>query len=150
MGAIVSSTLEEFNSKFRVEELLILDSGLWRWSIRPVHSTLGAGVLSLSRFATSFADMTDDEAQDLAQTVKSVEAALRATFSPQKMNYVMLMMVDDHLHFHVLPRYAETKQFGGLEWVDSGWPGPPGMGDYSDRSEDKVLFDIRDHLKSNL
>lgn len=147
---VLSSGLEEFDSKFRTKELLVADSGLWRWAVRPVHSTLGAGVLSLSRFSTSFADLSDDEARDLGRTVKTIEATLRRAFAPEKMNYVMLMMIDDHLHFHVLPRYAETKTFAGLDWADSGWPGPPGMSDYADRSDDQALLEICNLLKSHL
>lgn len=132
----MSRGLDEFDSKFRVKELLIADSGLWRWSVRPVHSTLEAGVLSLSRFTTAFADLSEDESRDPGAVVKTIEATLRGAFGPEKMNYVMLMMIDDHLHFHVLPRFAETKTFAGLDWADSGWPGPPGMSDYADRSDE--------------
>jgi diadenosine tetraphosphate (Ap4A) HIT family hydrolase len=41
-----------------------------------------------------------------------------------KINYLMLMMVDPHVHFHVLPRYEGDRSHGGIEVVDAGWPGP--------------------------
>ena len=63
------------------------------------------------------------------------------------MNYIMLMMVDSHLHFHVLPRYSDVKEFAGLSWSDSGWPKPPNMGDYEDRSQSPALIAIRDILR---
>jgi diadenosine tetraphosphate (Ap4A) HIT family hydrolase len=142
----MSSTLAEFDEKFRVEELLIATTDHWRWSVRPVHSTLGAGILSLKRFCPSFGELTSDEAADLGGAVSLLEQRLRETFSPDKMNYIMLMMVDAHLHFHVLPRYSASKEFGGLTWEDSGWPGPPGLGDYADRAEHASLAEIRNAL----
>jgi diadenosine tetraphosphate (Ap4A) HIT family hydrolase len=143
----MSGTLEEFNDKFRVQELLIYKSTFWTWSVRPVHSTLGAGILSLNRFCTSLGDITQDEGADLAAICQHLESALRETFQPEKMNYIMLMMVDRHLHFHVLPRYDATKEFADLEWKDSGWPKPPVLTDYEDRSSSDALVAIRDTLR---
>jgi diadenosine tetraphosphate (Ap4A) HIT family hydrolase len=37
----------------------------------------------------------------------------------------MLMMVDPNVHFHVIPRYSEPRRWGGIEFPDAGWPGPP-------------------------
>jgi diadenosine tetraphosphate (Ap4A) HIT family hydrolase len=39
----------------------------------------------------------------------------------------MLMMVDPHVHFHVLPRYSGSKSFNGLSLGDAGWPGQPDL-----------------------
>lgn len=144
----MSATLEEFRAKFRLDDLTVHQTDHWTWSVRPVHSTLGAGILSLNRFCPSFSEATEAEFTDLRVMVRHIERTLQAAFSPQKMNYIMLMMVDRHLHFHVLPRYSETKQFGGLEWVDSGWPKPPALGDYEDRANNPVLAEIREKLRS--
>jgi diadenosine tetraphosphate (Ap4A) HIT family hydrolase len=40
----------------------------------------------------------------------------------------MLMMVDPTVHFHVIPRYSEPRDWGGLQFADAGWPGPPALG----------------------
>ena len=56
------------------------------------------------------------------------ERKLRDAFQFDKINYLLLMMVDRHLHFHVIPRYAETRSFAGVEWPDPAWPkGPPAL-----------------------
>ena len=39
----------------------------------------------------------------------------------------MLMMVDPHVHFHVLPRYASSRLLAGVTHVDRGWPGAPDL-----------------------
>lgn len=144
----MSATLEEFRAKFRVEDLMIHSTEHWKWSVRPVHSTLGSGILSLSRFCPSFSEATQAEFADLGVMVGHIEQVLKLAFSPEKMNYIMLMMVDRHLHFHVLPRYSQAKHFGEMEWIDSGWPKPPALGDYEDRSNSPALLDIRDKLRS--
>ncbi len=45
----------------------------------------------------------------------------------ERINYLMLMMVDPDVHFHVIPRYAGSRQFGDIEFRDAGWPGPPAL-----------------------
>lgn len=149
VGEQMSATFEEFQDKFRVSELTIATTDHWTWSVRPVHSTLGAGILSLNRFCTSFSEINENEGADLARITRVIESKLAGFSDPDKMNYVMLMMVDDHLHFHVLPRYASPRDFSGMVWEDSGWPGPPGMADYSDRQTSPVLIEIRDALRSS-
>lgn len=144
---MTSTNLAEFQSKFRVSDLAIHSTDHWTWSVRPVHSTLGAGILSLNRFADSFGEITAEEGADLAVMTRHIESRLGEVFSPQKMNYIMLMMVDSHLHFHVLPRYAADKEFAELLWVDSGWPTPPTLTDNADRAESPALLQIRDALK---
>jgi len=38
------------------------------------------------------------------------------------------MMVDPNVHFHVIPRYGHARQWGGMDFPDAGWPGPPHLG----------------------
>lgn len=120
--------LTAFREKFRIAELRILDTAHWTWSVRPAQPTLGATVLSLRRHAAAFADLSQAEMADLATAIACVEGATRAAFRNDKINYLMLMMVDPHVHFHVLPRYASPPRFAGRDWPDSSWPGPPSLG----------------------
>ena len=140
--------LAEFQSKFRTGELLVREFDRWLWSVRAVQSTLGAGVLSLKRYAGQFGEVTAGEAAGLAEASMTIETALKAAFKPDKMNYLMLMMVDPHVHFHVLPRYADPCNFAGREWKDEGWPGVPVVG--GDPAPDEVLGEIRARLRSLL
>lgn len=138
--------LEEYRAKFRVDELSIYANDTWTWSVRPVQTTLGSGILSLNRFATSFAEITEEEALGLREAVVHLTNRLGEAFHPEKMNYMMLMMFDGHLHFHVLPRYSEPKTFADMEWVDSGWPGAAALADYSDRADTAAPLAVRDAL----
>jgi diadenosine tetraphosphate (Ap4A) HIT family hydrolase len=142
----VTNTLEQFRAKFRVEELLILDSGSWSWSVRPGQPTLGAGVLSLNRYARHLADVSPPEMAELADLIKALEQSIKAVFDYNIMNYLMLMMVDHHVHYHVIPRYDGARTFAGLEWVDNGWPALPVLGDNQHQGNQGVLSSIRDAL----
>jgi len=143
----MSKTLAEFSEKFRVPDLTILKLDYWTWSVRPVHSTIGAGVLSLNRFCTNFGAITPDEAAELATMTREIERRLTVAFTPDKYNYIMLMMVDVHLHFHVIPRYSQPREFGGVTWKDSGWPALPALGEGAAFQQDAVLTAIRDVLR---
>ena len=53
----------------------------------------------------------------------------------EKINYLMLMMVDPHVHYHVIPRYESPASFDGVAFVDHGWPGPPVLGQPTETDE---------------
>jgi diadenosine tetraphosphate (Ap4A) HIT family hydrolase len=136
--------LKAFRAKFCIAELHVLDTVHWTWSVRPAQPTLGATVLSLRRPAASFGEVTPVEMADLAAAVAAVERATRSAFSHDKINYLMLMMVDPHVHFHVLPRYASPRRFADLDWTDAGWPGVPSL--VAEPSTPEVLAAIRRSL----
>ena len=135
--------LEEFRTKFRVDELLVLDSGAWSWSVRPGQPTLGAGVLSLNRHALRLSDVSTSEMAELADLVSTMEQAVKSAFNYDIMNYLMLMMVDRHVHYHVIARYDGPRHFAGLEWVDNGWPALPVLGDNQHSGHPGILFSIQ-------
>lgn len=135
-----------FAKKFRVKELLIYESHFWSWSLRPVQSTLGSGILSLKRYAESFSDISLEEGMDLAKISKIVEGRLRKAFNYDKINYLMLMMVDSHLHFHIIPRYSTTVEFENIHWADEGWPALPVLDTVG--VEDVVMSKIKTLLQS--
>jgi diadenosine tetraphosphate (Ap4A) HIT family hydrolase len=143
-------TLAEFRAKFRVDELKVLDNRSWTWSVRPGQPTLGAGILSLNRFAPKFADVTGEEMRDLAELAGALEGAIDSAFGHNIMNYLMLMMVDHHVHYHVIPRYEARQAFAGREWVDNGWPALPVLGDSQHADNPELLQTIREKLKSTV
>jgi diadenosine tetraphosphate (Ap4A) HIT family hydrolase len=100
----------------------------WVVQVRPKQPTLGSSVLIARRHAESLAGLSAPEAAAFAEATTALETRLRGTFSCDKINYLLLMMVDRHLHFHVIPRYASARSFAGISWPDPAWPkGPPRM-----------------------
>jgi diadenosine tetraphosphate (Ap4A) HIT family hydrolase len=57
----------------------------------------------------------------------AIERALKQAVGYAKMNYLMLMMVDPHVHFHIFPRYEGSRLLDGQPFDDKGWPGPPDL-----------------------
>jgi diadenosine tetraphosphate (Ap4A) HIT family hydrolase len=106
---------------------LIRDYEHWSVLTRPKQATLGALVLLAHGEERAFADLPPAAFAELAGITKDIEATARRLFSFDKINYLMLMMVDPHVHFHVLPRYQAAREFAGIAFADSGWPGPPDL-----------------------
>jgi len=139
-------TLEQFRAKFRVEELKVQENRSWTWSVRPGQPTLGAGILSLNRHAGKFSEVAAEEMSDLAELLGALEGAVRSAFDHRIMNYLMLMMVDHHVHYHVVPRYEGARSFAGREWVDNGWPALPVLADSQHQDDPGLLQQIREFL----
>ncbi len=124
---------DAFVAKFRLAELEVRRYRHWTWSLRPAQGTLAASVISLNRPATAWSQVDAGENAGLSQVVADIEAITGRLFRHDKINYLMLMMVDQHVHFHVFPRYSTVRQFAGLDWTDATWPKPPDLqaGEYA-------------------
>lgn len=113
--------------KFGYPGGLLLELDHWVVLRRPVQATLGALVLGARSGATSFAALPPGAHAELALATRRIEAALTAFRPHDRINYLMLMMVDPQVHFHVLPRYAEAQGFAGASFPDPGWPAMPDL-----------------------
>lgn len=141
-------TLQEFREKFKVEELTILKNESWTWSVRPTQPTLGSGVISLNRYALEMSEVSSEEMKQLGKLIQTVEKTLKSAFDYNIINYLMLMMVDHHVHYHVIPRYDGKRIFENLTWIDNGWPALPTLGD-NQHSDKNLLTKIQTVLKEN-
>jgi len=114
-------------AKFGYPDTLVRDYRHWVVLLRGKQATLGALVLVCKDEAKAFGDISAGAFAELQQATGDIEAALTAFRPYQKINYLMLMMVDPDVHFHVLPRYAETQVFEGVSYPDKGWPAVPDL-----------------------
>jgi diadenosine tetraphosphate (Ap4A) HIT family hydrolase len=99
----------------------------WTVLMRPAQATLGALVLAANAEATTFGALPPAAFAGLSTVISHIERALTAFRPYDRINYLMLMMVDPHVHFHVLPRYSAPQAYGGHIFPDPGWPGPPDL-----------------------
>lgn len=111
--------------KFGYPHTLVSDFGHWAVLLRPAQVTLGSLVLVSTSDATAYSSLSAEAFQQQWEAVRTIEYALRQFCSYERINYLMLMMVDPHVHFHVIPRYSGVRQWEGIEFPDTGWPGPP-------------------------
>lgn len=114
--------------KFGFPATLVAEFEHWVVLLRPAQPTLGALVLAAKSDATAFGDLSAAAHAELKVATSAIEAALGKAVGYSKINYLMLMMVDPHVHFHVLPRYDGERSGAGLTVADAGWPGQPDLG----------------------
>ena len=112
---------------FGFPDTLIRQYEHWVVLVRPAQVTLGSLVLASSSEATAFGALPPGAHAELGLIIPAIEAALRDFVAYEKINYLMLMMVDPHVHFHVIPRYPGSRDFNGELLPDAGWPGPPDL-----------------------
>lgn len=111
--------------RFGYPDTLIAAYDHWVVLLRPEQPTLGSLILAARGEARAFGDLPADAFAELAQVTPVLERALAAAIACEKLNYLMLMMVDPHVHFHVIPRYSGTRSLGDVELADHGWPKAP-------------------------
>lgn len=113
--------------KFGDPTMRIGQSDSWTVLLRPRQPTLGALVLICRENVRAFSAVSPAAFQDLQRVVQRVESSLRELVDYERINYLMLMMVDPDVHFHVIPRYSTAREFNGVTFADAAWPGPPAL-----------------------
>ena len=107
----------------------VAETAHWLVLARPKQPTFGALVLICKDEAQAFSEISPEAFADLQAAVVAIETTLRRVVGYQKINYLMLMMVDRDVHFHVIPRYEGVREHDGQTFADAGWPGPPALGE---------------------
>jgi len=116
--------------KFGYPESLVKEHHHWCVLLRPEQVTLGSLVVAAKSEATAFSDLPSTAFAELSLVITEIERSLRRFNPYDKINYLMLMMVDPHVHnvhMHVLPRYAKPQVFDSTEFADRGWPDIPDL-----------------------
>lgn len=111
--------------KFGYPATLVKEFSHWLVLLRPAQVTLGSLILAAKSDATAYSQLPPEAFAEQAQAVAAIETALARFTRYDRINYLMLMMVDANVHFHVVPRYQQTRTWEGIEFPDAGWPGPP-------------------------
>ena len=113
--------------KFGFPGTLVRDFRHWVVLVRPAQVTLGSLVLCAKSEAESFGALESAAFAELGEIVPAIERALKGFAHYERINYLMLMMIDRQVHFHVFPRYAGERRFADTVFADAGWPGPPDL-----------------------
>jgi len=121
-------SIEIFNGtmqKFGAPDTVIHQFQYWSLLLRPAQLTLGALILVAHEPVQSFSALSSTSFAELQIVTGKIDFALKKAFQYDKLNYLMLMMVDPDVHFHVIPRYAQIREFAGKSFHDVGWPSVP-------------------------
>lgn len=71
----------------------------------------------LHRHLKEMTDLAPEERTRFMRIVFAVEAALRATLAPDKINLASLGNQVPHLHWHVIPRFRDDAHFPDPVWA---------------------------------
>ena len=115
--------------RFGYPATLIADYEHWVVLLRPAQPTLGSLVLAAKSEATAFPELPPGAFAELRAAVADIERVLATSVRHEKINYLMLMMVDPNVHFHVVPRYEGERGACGVKVQDAGWPKAPALGE---------------------
>ena len=113
--------------KFGYPATLVRNYAHWVLLVRPAQVTAGSLILAAKSDATAYGELPAAAFTEQGAIVTELEKKLRKVINMDKINYLMLMMVDPHVHFHIFPRYRGERSFAGLTLTDHGWPGPPDL-----------------------
>lgn len=130
--------------KFGYPATLLKELEHWVILVRPAQVTLGSLVLAAKSDATAYGALPREAFAEQADAVALIERALAAFTRYERINYLMLMMVDPNVHFHVIPRYSEPHHWSGIEFRDAGWPGPPQLGSAVSLSGEQIGVLVED------
>lgn len=125
-------------AKFGYPATLLCELDHWLVLLRPAQPTLGSLVLAAKSDANAFGGLPGEAHSELALASARIESALAHFTRFERINYLMLMMVDPHVHMHVVPRYDGSRQWGRHTFVDSGWPKMPDLGQGIALSDDDI------------
>jgi diadenosine tetraphosphate (Ap4A) HIT family hydrolase len=130
-------------TKFGYPETAVAETEHWALLVRPAQVTLGSLVLCSKSEALAYGELPEEAFAEQREMVVLAERLLRNLVAYERINYLMLMMVDPHVHFHVVPRYEGSRTYGGADFPDTGWPGAPDLKD-ARPAPASLVADLRD------
>ena len=71
----------------------------------------------LNRHAREMTDLDPAERAEMMRVVFEVEAVVRECMGADKMNLASLGNMTPHVHWHVVPRFADDRHFPGPIWA---------------------------------
>jgi diadenosine tetraphosphate (Ap4A) HIT family hydrolase len=132
--------------RFGYPETLVAETPHWSVQVRPVQAVLGQMVLVCREPVLQLSRISAAAHAGLKPLIERTEACLARAFVYDKINWLLLMMVDPDVHFHVLPRYAAPRSFAGVTFTDPGWPAAPSLG-YVNTMQPSTLAELTAHLR---
>ncbi|HWT26741.1 MAG TPA: HIT family protein [Mobilitalea sp.] len=74
----------------------------------------GRVIVASKKHVDEIVDLSDEERNEFMADVNKVAKALHETFHPNKVNYGAYGDTVHHLHFHLVPKYENGMEWGGV------------------------------------
>ncbi len=78
------------------------------------QSHKGRVIVAHKDHVSEMVELSDEERNAYFADVNHVAKALHSTFHPQKVNYGAYGDTGHHLHFHLVPKYTDEFEWGGV------------------------------------
>lgn len=78
------------------------------------QSHKGRVIVAHKKHVGDMQELTAEERSVYFEDVAKVAGALKAAFAPDKINYGAYGDTGHHLHFHLVPKYADEYEWGGV------------------------------------
>ena len=128
---------------------VVAENLYWTMAVNENQATLGRVFFALKRHETDVTALTPDEVVSLWQFLAAGKAALGTLFAPDHFNYMALMNIDPHVHFHLFPRYQTPREFMGETWTDDQYGGhydPAQTRPLDDATREALILSLRSAL----
>ncbi len=133
--------------KFGYPEALVKEYSNWIVLCASRQATLGSLLLVCKDKVTAFSKISDASFAELPKVIREIENNLQKLFQNDKINYLMLMMANPEVHFGIIPRYTQEREFAGVTFRDNGWPSKPDT-DFTHEISDKVFAELVSTLRT--
>lgn len=100
----------------------------------------GRCIVAYKDHVSELVDLTEEERNAFFADVARAAKAIHAAFHPDKVNYGAYGDGGCHLHFHLVPKYRDGFEWGGVFAMN------PKARFLSDAEYDQLIAQIRDHL----
>lgn len=100
----------------------------------------GRCVVAYKGHVSELIDISDEDRNTFFADVARASRAIHAAFKPNKVNYAAFGDTGCHLHFHLVPKYENEFEWGGIFQMN------PGKTLLSDAEYAEVIEKIKAHL----
>ena len=94
-------------------------------------------------------DITPEERDELFVAITEWQTAMAKVWQPDWWNYVQLGNATPQLHFHLIPRYREPREFAGVTFEDKLFGrnySPPPQREVDEELNKKIATAIREQI----
>lgn len=106
------------------EALWVAQGKHWNVHVCWFQHTLGTLGIILNHHIENFTELTQDEIAELGKLLQESQAKVSSELQPDWFNIQMNGNWHHHLHFLLLPRYKEQKEFNGKHYEDQTFGQP--------------------------
>ena len=74
----------------------------------------GRLIVAHKKHVSEICELSEEERKDFFEDVNRVAVAMHKAFKPDKINYGAYGDTGHHLHFHLVPKYKDEYEWGGV------------------------------------